>query len=75
VTFAAPVAEERYRWPETTLRQFRCGALKRADKGLMQMFLRTVTGYSHACNPGTLFSAMGIRVWAGDSRKWRRLCH
>ena len=48
VTFAAPVAEERYRWLETTLRQFRYDTLKRADKGLLQVFLRKVTGYSRA---------------------------
>jgi len=48
VTFVAPVAQERYRWLEATLRQFRYDALKRADKGLLQMFLRKVTGYSRA---------------------------
>lgn len=48
VTFTAPVAEERYRWLESTLRQFRYGTLKRADKGLLQIYLRKVTGYSRA---------------------------
>lgn len=48
VTFTAPVAGERYRWLETTLRQFRYDALKRPDKGLLQAFLRKVTGYSRA---------------------------
>ncbi|MDA3915321.1 hypothetical protein [Oleiagrimonas sp.] len=48
VTFTAPEAEERYRWLEATLRQFRYEALKRADKGLLQTYLRKVTGYSRA---------------------------
>ena len=48
VTFTAPVAPARYRWLETTLRQFRYDTLKRADKGLLQVFLRKVTGYSRA---------------------------
>lgn len=48
VTFTAPVAEERYRWLEATLRQFRYDTLKRADKGLLQAYLRKITGYSRA---------------------------
>jgi transposase InsO family protein len=48
VSFTAPVAEERYRWLEATLRQFRYESLKRADKGLLQAFLRKVSGNSRA---------------------------
>lgn len=48
VEFIAPVGAARYRWLEDTLRQFRYEALKRADKGLLQVFLRKVTGYSRA---------------------------
>ena len=48
VTFTAPVAAERYRWLEATLRQFRYDGLMRADKGLLQAYLRKVTGYSRA---------------------------
>ena len=48
VEFIVPVGAARYRWLEDTLRQFRYDALKRADKGLLQVFLRKVTGYSRA---------------------------
>ncbi|EQD72583.1 integrase, catalytic region, partial [mine drainage metagenome] len=48
VQFIAPVGAARYRWLEDTLRPFRYDALKRADKGLLQAFLRKVTGYSRA---------------------------
>lgn len=48
VTFTAPVAVERYRCLEATLRQFHYGTLKRDDKGQLQAFARKVTGYSCA---------------------------
>jgi hypothetical protein len=48
VSFTAPGAEERYRWLEARLCQFRYDALKRADKGLLQASLRKVTGYLRA---------------------------
>jgi len=48
VEFIVPVGAARYRWLEDTLRQFRYEALKRADKGLLQVFLRKVTSYSRA---------------------------
>lgn len=48
VSFDAPVSGARYAWLAATLRQFRYDALKRADKGLIQDYLRKVTGYSRA---------------------------
>jgi transposase InsO family protein len=48
VAFSPPAAAERYRWLETTLRQFHYATLKRADKGLVAAFARKVTGYSRA---------------------------
>ena len=53
------MAGELYLRLQTTLRQFRRGGRKRADQGLLQMFLRKVTGDSGAYKPGTLFSATG----------------
>jgi len=48
VSFDAPVGGDRYGWLSATLRQFRYGTLKRADKGLIQTYLRKVSGYSRA---------------------------
>ena len=48
VKFSPPAEAHRYLWLEKTLRQFHYEALKRADKGLLQVFMRKVTGYSRA---------------------------
>jgi len=40
VEFVAPVGEARYRWLAATLRLFHYSSLKRADKGLLQAYLR-----------------------------------
>ncbi len=48
VSFLPPAEAGRYQWLDKTLRQFHYTTLKRADKGVLQVFLRKVTGYSRA---------------------------
>ena len=48
VSFSPPPDAERYSWVDRTLRQFAYATCPRADKGLLQAFLRKVTGYSRA---------------------------
>ena len=48
VSFSPPADTDRYDWLEKTLRQFHYNVLKRADKGLLQVFMRKVTGYSRS---------------------------
>jgi transposase InsO family protein len=48
VDFVAPAGEGRYTWLARTLTQFRYPTLKRAERGLLQDFMRKVTGYSRA---------------------------
>ena len=48
VDFAAAAGDGRYAWLARTLTQFRYATLKRAERGLLQDFMRKVTGYSRA---------------------------
>lgn len=48
VDFVALTGEGRYAWLVRTLTQFRYPTLKRAERGLLQDFMRKVTGYSRA---------------------------
>ena len=48
VGFSPPADVDRYPWLEATLRQFSYKTLARADKGVLRVFVRKLTGYSRA---------------------------
>jgi transposase InsO family protein len=48
VGFSPPAHADRYTWLAATLRQFGYKTLARADKGVLRVFARKLTGYSRA---------------------------
>lgn len=48
IDFSVPQKAERSRWIRDVLVRFKYVCLKRKDKGVIQKYLRKITGYSHA---------------------------
>ena len=68
VEFAIESKEERYRWIQKTLVQFRYRHLNKADKGVLLSFLAKVSGYSR------IQSKRLVKQYLKTGRLQRRQC-